>query len=983
MAAPKARTPVLFVLRSLLVVLLIASVQSRQVGANEALHGPYSATVSPDGAHVYVVSSFDSALAVFSRDGATGALTFVEGHFDGVAGVDGLNGGWGNGATAVTVSPDGAHVYVASEYESALVVFSRDAGTGALTFIEVYFNDVDGVAGLGGAHSVTVSPDGAHVYVASTWNRAVAVFSRDGGTGALTFVEAHVNGVGGVAGLVWPESVTVSPDGAHVYVASSIDDAVTLFSRDAGTGELTFVEAQFDGVGGVAGLDGPESVTVSPDGAHVYVASFFGDSVAVFSRDMGTGALTFVEAQFDGAGGVDGLNGAMALTVSPDGAHVYVASMDDHAVAVFDRDAGTGALAFVEAQFDSLGGVDGLVTARSVTVSPAGAHVYVVGWLDDAVAVFARDGATGELTFVEAQFDDAIGVDRLEETRSVAVSPDGVDLYVASFPDDAVAVFNRAGGTGALTAVEAPQVDGVAGVDGLRGARSVGISPGDEHVYVAGLSASAIAVFGRDEQTGILTFVGSQRDGMPASPYSVTVSPDGAHVYVVASSFFFFPHAVSVFSRDTGTGTLAFVEEHYDRMDGTIGLAGARSVAVSPDGSHVYVASAFDDDAVVAFSRHAGAGTLTFVEAHFDGVGGVDGLNGAMALTVSPDGAHVYVASADDDAVALFSRDAGSGALTFVEAEFDGVGGIDGLDGARSIALSPDGAHVYVASFHDNAVAVFSRDGVTGELALVEVHFDGIAGIDGLDEAVSVAVSPDGAHVYVASLPRDEVAIFQRDGATGALTFVGVVEGRFGGIRLLFGKRLLIKNSVPEDKERNKGTWLAKDAGITAPVRGGSDDPRCNGDPAGTVKATIRFFSDGSAGSTADSGEIPLPCENWNPVGRDDNPRGYKYRDKPLDDGPCSSLLLKDGRKLRAICLGKGATTDFLYDLNEGTDEGTVNVVLVTGTFKHCTAFDDFNGRDGSDGKQFLGKNLPPPLVCPAVGSPSGAFLDERPKPRA
>ncbi|MCH7801723.1 MAG: beta-propeller fold lactonase family protein [Chloroflexi bacterium] len=70
-----------------------------------------------------------------------------------------------------------------------------------------------------------------------------------------------------------------------------------------GNGELTFVEVVKDGVGGVDGLNGAFSVTVSPDGKHLYAASWFDSAVAVFSRDSTSGALTWVEVQVDGAGG--------------------------------------------------------------------------------------------------------------------------------------------------------------------------------------------------------------------------------------------------------------------------------------------------------------------------------------------------------------------------------------------------------------------------------------------------------------------------------------------------------------------------------------------------------------------------------------------------------------------------------------------------------------------------------------------------------
>jgi hypothetical protein len=144
---------------------------------------------------------------------------------------------------------------------------------------------------------------------------------------------------------------------------------------------------------------------------------------------------------------------------------------------------------------------------------------------------------------------------------------------------------------------------------------------------------------------------------------------------------------------------------------------------------------------------------------------------------------------------------------------------------------------------------------------------------------------------------------------------------------------------------------------VIAPSLSFLNDPRCPlGVPSGTVRATIRFASTQSGN---DTGELPLPCQNW-----DDTGSGYRYRDPELDDGPCRDVSISTGRRIKATCLGKGATTDLPYDLTPGTDEDAVHAVLTLGGVRYCTTFEDFNGKDGSDGKRFLGKNAPPPAAC-------------------
>ncbi len=358
-------------------------------------------------------------------------------------------------ASAVAVSPDGAHVYVTAGNGDALVAFERDFGTGALSHIQTVLDDMDGADGLATASSVTLSPDGAHLYATSARESAIAVFSRDADTGMLTFVEAEFEGLAGVRGLEAAHESALSPDGAHVYVASPGRDSstppvpgrVSLFRRDAATGALSFVEAVTDDIDGVAGLDGVSSVTLSPDGAYVYTTAFRDDALVVFERNAATGALGFVKAYVDGVGAVDGLDGATEATVSPDGAQLYAVSIahafggGENALVTFDRDTATGELEFSEVLFGGIGGIDALRQPSSVSLPPDGSLVMVTGVMADALSVFSRDAATGLLDLQEVRVDGVDCVDGLETAVRSALSPDAAHVYVAGLLEAKVAVF--------------------------------------------------------------------------------------------------------------------------------------------------------------------------------------------------------------------------------------------------------------------------------------------------------------------------------------------------------------------------------------------------------------------------------------------------------------------------------------------------------------------------------------------------------------
>jgi 6-phosphogluconolactonase (cycloisomerase 2 family) len=367
-----------------------------------------------------------------------------------------------------------------------------------LSFVEIQQKEFGVIDALDGARIPLVSPDGKHVYVTSNFDNSLSAFTRDAASGKLTYVETHTDGASGVDGLEAVEGAAIAPDGNHVYAAGTNDDAVAVFARNATTGALAFVESKKNGVGGITGLDGVYSMVVSPDNIHLYVSGFLDDSLAVFKRSATSGSLTFIESLKDGVGGVDGLDGARAVVVSPDGKNVYVSSSNDHAVAAFKRDSSTGMLTYVESEKDGVASVDGMLGAWWVDIAPDGNHLYATGRDDDSVAVFSRESASGTLAFVEFIQRGTGGADLLDETHGVAVSPDGKHVLVAAARfDDALTVFSRNAATGKLTFVSALR-DNVSGVNGLADPFGIAISPDGTHVYVGGSADDAVSVFTTD-----------------------------------------------------------------------------------------------------------------------------------------------------------------------------------------------------------------------------------------------------------------------------------------------------------------------------------------------------------------------------------------------------------------------------------------------------------------------------------------------------
>jgi DNA-binding beta-propeller fold protein YncE len=208
-------------------------------------------------------------------------------------------------------------------------------------------------------------------------------------------------------------------------------------------------------------------------------------------------------------------------------------------------------------------------------------------------------------------------------------------------------------------------------------------------------------------------------------------------------------------------------------------------VAVSPDGKSVYVASSGSGNAVVRLDRNTTTGAITqpvgtagcISETGAGPCADGHALKSPRSVAVSPDGQSVYVASGASNAVVRLDRDTTTGAIT----QPVGAAGcvsqtgagpcVDGraLGGALGVAVSADGNSVYVASSID-AVARFDRDTITGAITqpvgtagcVSETGAGPCADGHALLDAVSVGVSTSGNSVYVGAVGRDAVARFNR-----------------------------------------------------------------------------------------------------------------------------------------------------------------------------------------------------------------------------
>jgi len=230
------------------------------------------------------------------------------------------------------------------------------------------------------------------------------------------------------------------------------------------------------------------------------------------------------------------------------------------------------------------------------------------------------------------------------------------------------------------------------------------------------------------------------------SPFGVAATPDGTKVYVT----------------NVGSGTVSVISTANNTVIKTVIVgAGPFGIAVSPDGSKVYV-------------MNGNSGTISVINTATDVVDvTIPGLSTPQGACVSPDGKWLYVTDSRDPA-SLYIVNTGTNNIDFT-VPLTGTGN----DG---IAISPDGATLYIANNNSGTVTVFNT------ITRAETKV-----MPGFGAPYGVAISRDGTMVYVANSSFKKVSVI--DAATNiVIKNINTSGVPFGVSISTDGKELYVAN---------------------------------------------------------------------------------------------------------------------------------------------------------------------------------------------
>jgi 6-phosphogluconolactonase len=337
--------------------------------------------------------------------------------------------------------------------------------------------------------------------------RGIHIFRVDRATGGLSPAGVYAMGTS-------PSCVVLNHSGTRLYSANEMDrvgaeksGTVSSFAVDRSNGQLRLLNTV------ASGGAGPTYIAFHPSGRFLFVANYFGGSVAVFPvlEDGRLGEATDVKNDAGKIGPARATNAppgsfafsghdrthAHQIEADPSGNFVLHVDLALDKIFVWKFDARSGVLSRGNTPVVSLPPGDG---PRHFHFHPNGRWLYSLQEEGSTIVLFDYDAATGRLSARQTISSLPPGFAGSNFCSEILVSADGRFVYAGNRLHDSIGIF-AVGADGTLNFVAEEWTHG-------NYPRSFSFDPSGRILYCCNQRGDNLAVFRVDHNTGGLTFTG-------------------------------------------------------------------------------------------------------------------------------------------------------------------------------------------------------------------------------------------------------------------------------------------------------------------------------------------------------------------------------------------------------------------------------------------------------------------------------------------
>lgn len=287
-------------------------------------------TENNSGTYVYAVSEHGDgreAVNAFALDKPTGKLTFI-------------NKENAMGADPCYIAGNGKNVVTANYSGGSISVFPLDKDGTVLSASDVIkfegSGPIEGRQEKAHLHCVQFSPDGKHLFATNLGTDQIYKFDVNQSADAKNKEKLLTIGTPPFVTIKpgsGPRHLTFAPNGKYAYLISELAGTVTVFRY--GNGNLEEIQTI---LADDRQAQGSGDIHISPDGKFVYATNRLeNDGIAIFRVNENDGTLERIGYEQTG---IHPRN----FIITPNGKYLLLASRDDNAIQVFERNQDTGLL---------------------------------------------------------------------------------------------------------------------------------------------------------------------------------------------------------------------------------------------------------------------------------------------------------------------------------------------------------------------------------------------------------------------------------------------------------------------------------------------------------------------------------------------------------------------------------------------------------------------------------------------------------------